>query len=410
MAEFVLKDWYNKERTFDKDVIYVQNKDGELIQFTQGNGNSKDVRYVTFLSYDGLVEYGKKAVAVGDDCADPIARGIFAKPTRESDAAYTYTFYGWATEPNSGADANWNKAITEDKTVYANFTAAVRYYTITYYDSDGTTVLKTESLAYGAMPSYKPSKTGYNFDTWSPKPSNVSGDASYTAKWIAKGNFDTMSWEEIAEIAESGNAESVFSLGDTKTETINDVEVTLRIVGFNHDDLSDGTGKAGITIMSTTTQQMEFDSRYSASSDVKWSNCDLRTYLNGEYLNMFPDDLKAVVKAVDKISDGGKNSKTLVATSDKVWIPSYEETGSILSNHVACVTAGQGTKYPGITKTTTHTLVASYNNKFWTRTMYYSGSSSGAPKVFCCFRDSPYYNYVSYNDSKWATVALFFCI
>ena len=117
-------------------------------------GSSADLRYVTFMSYDGLVEYGKKAVAVGDDCADPIARGIFATPTRESDAQYNYTFYGWAAEPNGGANASWNKAVTEDKTVYANFTAAVRYYTITYYDSDGTTVLKTESLAYGALPSY----------------------------------------------------------------------------------------------------------------------------------------------------------------------------------------------------------------------------------------------------------------
>jgi hypothetical protein len=113
------------------------------------SGSSSDVRYVTFKSYDGSVEYGKKAVAVGDDCADPIARGIFSTPTRESDAQYNYTHNGWATEPNGTAVSNWNKAVTEDKIVYATFTATVRSYTITYYDDDGTTVLKAENLTYG---------------------------------------------------------------------------------------------------------------------------------------------------------------------------------------------------------------------------------------------------------------------
>jgi hypothetical protein len=91
------------------------------VEVTGSGGSSADVRYVTFMSYDGLIEYGKKAVAVGDDCADPIARDLFATPTRESDEQYNYTFYGWATELDGAAVSNWNKAITEDKTVYACF-------------------------------------------------------------------------------------------------------------------------------------------------------------------------------------------------------------------------------------------------------------------------------------------------
>lgn len=121
MSKFYLKDWHGKEKEFTDDKIFVRGEDGELIQFTQGKGASPDVRYVTFMSYDGLTEYGKKAVAVGDDCADPIARGIFATPTRESDAQYDYRFSSWATEPNGEAYSDWNKTITEDKTVYAVF-------------------------------------------------------------------------------------------------------------------------------------------------------------------------------------------------------------------------------------------------------------------------------------------------
>lgn len=40
MAEFILKDWYGKEQTFDKETIYVQGKDGELMPFTHGTGDS----------------------------------------------------------------------------------------------------------------------------------------------------------------------------------------------------------------------------------------------------------------------------------------------------------------------------------------------------------------------------------
>lgn len=38
MAEFILKDWYGKEKTFDKETIYAQDAEGNLIPFTQGDG------------------------------------------------------------------------------------------------------------------------------------------------------------------------------------------------------------------------------------------------------------------------------------------------------------------------------------------------------------------------------------
>lgn len=39
MAEFILKDWYGNEQTFDKETIYVKGTDGELMPFTHGAGN-----------------------------------------------------------------------------------------------------------------------------------------------------------------------------------------------------------------------------------------------------------------------------------------------------------------------------------------------------------------------------------
>lgn len=360
MAEFILKDWYGKEQTFDKETIYVQGKDGELMPFTHGAGTSAELRYVTFMSYDGLIEYGKKAVAVGDDCADPIARGVFATPTRESDAQYNYTFYGWATEPNGGAVSNWNKAITEDKTVYANFSKAVRYYTITYYDSDGTTVLKTESLAYGTVPSFVPAKSGYDFAGWEQELVPVIGETSYVATWTEEVSFATASWRRIAEISETGKAEDYFAIGDTKSIALNfsgtTETVTVRIIGFNHDDLEDGSGKAGISIalaqgITNDAIKVEENSKY--GTGYIWETSQTRKILNsGKVYTALPSELREAIKSVTKISNagyskdyGGREKNTLYSTTDKVWLLSTTEVGldnAVATNYCAL---GQGEQY-----------------------------------------------------------------
>lgn len=238
--------------TTGKNITNLTDGVNELISGYGKGSSSDDVRYVTFMSHDGTIEYGKKAVAVGDDCADPIARGIFGTPTRESDVQYDYIYNGWATEPNGVAVSSWNKAITEDKTVYASFASALRYYTVTYYDSDGSTVLKTESLAYGSIPSYTPEKDGHSFSAWNPEVAEVTGETSYVAVWEEKVTFAGGSWDDIIAISESGKARENFAIGDKKTITIGKTSVDLMIIGFDHDDKSDGSGKAGMTILTMT--------------------------------------------------------------------------------------------------------------------------------------------------------------
>ena len=39
MPEFKLKDAYGKEKTFNRDVIFVEDTDGNLVQFTEGSGD-----------------------------------------------------------------------------------------------------------------------------------------------------------------------------------------------------------------------------------------------------------------------------------------------------------------------------------------------------------------------------------
>lgn len=287
-----------------------------------------DLCYVTFKNNDGTVEYGKKAVATGDDCANPITRGIFTTPTKASTAQYNYTFAGWATTPNGGLDSNALKAVTEDRTVYANFISALRYYTVTYYDSDGTTVLKTESLAYGTTPSYMPTKEGCSFNGWEPELAAVVGDTAYTAQWQEKISFANSSWTDIAKVCEAGEAANNFSVGDMREIRYNaNTWLTAVIVGMSHDDLADGTGKAGISVVVLD----------SPISGINWGNSGqaypgspVHTALLNTVLPNLESDLVSIMKPVVKDYDTKRDSAN-VATGDistftsKIWSVSLAE-------------------------------------------------------------------------------------
>lgn len=322
-----------------------------------GGGSVEGVHYVTFMDETGSAELYKRPVADGDDCADPVERLLMDEPTKESTAQYVYDHNGWATTAGGAADSNALKAVTEDKTVYAAFAESLRYYTITYMDSDGTTLLKTESLAYGSTPNYEAEKSGYGFNGWTPSLATVTGDASYTASWVFDVTFANGSWEDIAAVCESGKASETFSIGDTKTVSFldlngNQVSATARIIGFNHDNLTDGTGKAAMSILlypgafAATAVQGTSKTNY----DGGWASCGLRTVLNDTIFSGLPESLQNVIKSVTKESTvyvNGTDTTGIVVSEDKLWLLSHGEYG-VTSSTNSAIAGGDGDVYIGL--------------------------------------------------------------
>ena len=106
-------------------------------------------------------------------------------------------------------------------------------HTITWKNYDGT-ILETDSVAYGSMPSYDgatPSRGGsaqytYTFSGWSPEVSTVVGDATYTAQFSDAINFYTVTWKnddsttlEVDEGVVYGSTPSYDGDTPTKDET-----------------------------------------------------------------------------------------------------------------------------------------------------------------------------------------------
>ena len=137
---------------------------------------------LTYKSYDGSSTL--KTVA----CIDGVPQeSAPSGPSRTSTAQYSYAFVGWNREMDAQtaqADAATN--VMEDRTIYAAYSRTVRTYSITWKNADNTT-LRTDTLAYGATPSWGQAMPTYNGQTaqgWTPTISTVTGNATYTASYI----------------------------------------------------------------------------------------------------------------------------------------------------------------------------------------------------------------------------------
>ena len=68
MSKFYLKDWHGKEKEFTDEKIFVRGEDGELIQFTQGEGAVVQPLEVTengtYTAPDGVDGYSPVSVNV----------------------------------------------------------------------------------------------------------------------------------------------------------------------------------------------------------------------------------------------------------------------------------------------------------------------------------------------------------
>lgn len=290
-----------------------------------GGVSSADVRYVTFKSEDGSEELCVKPVAKGDDCADTadlVARGFMEMPTKESTAEFNYVLAGWATTPSGALDLDCVKNVTTNRTVYANFAAVTRYYTVRFFDGD--TLLTTMQVPYGGTADYTADKDGAILEGWEPSNINITADTDCYAMWRTSYNLSELTWSQIAAFSEAGQAADILTLGDTKTFTAGSTTYTAQIVGFDHDTLAaDSTKKAGISFLITGVYPTK---SYFGNKSGPWETSTVRTTCSATIYNSLPDDLRTAIKSVTKKSCT-KSLTSTKSTTDTVWIPSAGEVG-----------------------------------------------------------------------------------
>ena len=268
---------------------------------SEGGGTSADERvlYVTFMN--GATELISYPVIVGDTVKNPVTLGLIDTPTKEQTVSTVYTFSGWSLTDGGSASSSALTNVTEDRTVYAAFSESARLYTVRFYDGD--TLIHTEQVAYGGSSAYLAEKDGYEFNGWQPTPTNIKGDLDCYAQWSELPTFQYSAWDEVMEIINSGEAPNIFKVGDVRSVALSDGSgtVSLYIIGFNHDTLADGSGKAKITIACSIfggTTAWEYSSAVEA----------LPAKIANQFKPLIPTDIqtsiKTVTKSCQKYSDG----------------------------------------------------------------------------------------------------------
>ena len=161
-----------------------------------------------------------------------------------------------------------------------------------------------------------------------------------------RSSLDDYTWDQLQEIslkikAAKSNAEArkiakrYHLLDDdghipypcTKRVTLtNGLEVGAQLVGIRHDELLDGTGKAGLTFM--------FDAgiaeRDAAAQPLSagWADCELREWLDNDGLKLLPSELRAYIKDVKKISNNvgaARSASCLSELPATLWLPAMVE-------------------------------------------------------------------------------------
>ena len=248
----------------------------------------------------------------------------------------------------------------------------------------------------------------------------VPGSTTHTASSI------TYSWVDLSTIAQmisnntnitSDTAEVTVTLnGTTKTLGVGDTTTvdgkTVRILGFNHDTLTDSnaygtktaTGKAGISFeyvdFVTSNSQMNASGRnYNG-----WAAMPLRTTLNGTVYDSL--SIKNYIKAVNKEYITTYNTGAKSTCSDKLWLLSCGEiwdNGYNGGNTRGYAMATEGSQYKyyktnlGSTSYSNSTNVTKKTNTsssyyWWLRSPGYSGSNR-----FCLVDRG---GYCSHNDAS----------
>lgn len=155
----------------------------------------------------------------------------------------------------------------------------------------------------------------------------------YYAKEEIK-SFANSSWDEIADIINSGKAQEYFAAGDEREETLYTGEkVVLVILGFNHDIRADGKGKATMSIGLKNTIDGLFEMNTDCTNEGGWEKSRMRTVYMERLYKLLPEQLRKLIVPVRKLTSKGGCSTDIVCTDDKLFLLSMAE---VISHKAIC--------------------------------------------------------------------------
>lgn len=137
--------------------------------------------------------------------------------------------------------------------------------------------------------------------------------------------FANNSWAQIIAACESGSVPDTWAVGNSKTMTINGTDYQIDIIGKNHDEYSDGSGKAPLTFQMHDCYATNYGMNSSATTTGGWTSSVMRNTHLPTILALMPSEVIAGIKEVSKLTSAGGGSTTITTTADKLFLLSEVE-------------------------------------------------------------------------------------
>lgn len=159
---------------------------------------------------------------------------------------------------------------------------------------------------------------------------------SKMADEISNCNSVTSTTTELS--VKINNQKQTIGIGDTATVTLSSATASratitagtykVRIIGFNHDTLANGS-KAGISFefVNVIGNAIFYDSTGAKTNYSGWGGSDLKNVLNATVLTKLSNRsyIKSVKKEYTKSTNSGKSYTTVSDNYDQLWLMSYWE-------------------------------------------------------------------------------------
>lgn len=153
--------------------------------------------------------------------------------------------------------------------------------------------------------------------------------------------FANNTWEQIIAACHNNEVPETWKVADHKPMTIGGSDYLIDIIGKNHDDYSDGSGKAPLTFQLHDCYKLAKTMHSTAANTMGWTKCSMRVEHLPIILKQMPADVQSGIREVNKITAGGGRSTVLVTTQDSLFLLSEVEVfGSAINSH-----SGEGTQY-----------------------------------------------------------------
>ena len=201
--------------------------------------------------------------------------------------------------------------------------------------------------------------------------------------------FGNNSWATIIAACQAKKIPTTWKVGDSCNMTINNKTYAIDIIGKNHDDYADGSGKAPLTFQLHDCYDKVEKMNSSDTNSGGWKNSEMRTTHLPSILALTPTEVQNGIREVSKKASVGGGSSTIETVSDKLFLLSEVEIFGSATNSAE----GEGTQYDYYKAGNSKVKQLDGSAATWRERSPYASKS----KFFCVVTRSGNANYLNAN-------------